>query len=73
MEVQPELVAIIRNSQVILSKLKSIKEGLSFSDLMVRTKLGEMDFYNAIGYLLKESRITFYNDKNMIRIKLRPE
>jgi hypothetical protein len=46
------------DSEIILSKLTLMKTCL-FYELMIATELNELDFYNAIGYLLKEQKIFF--------------
>ncbi|MGE0079632.1 MAG: hypothetical protein AB7S48_17360 [Bacteroidales bacterium] len=61
---------IILDSQKVLSILK-IRVDVGFLDLLLLSRLNEMDFYNACGYLLKENLVILYRDyKRTIRIKL---
>ena len=62
-------VMVIKSSGIILGKLNSVKAP-TFSELLFLTELDEMDFYIALGYLLKENKIVFLPVENCIRVLL---
>lgn len=62
-------VRVIKSAGIILGKLNSVKAP-TFSELLFLTELDEIDFYTAIGYLLKENKIVFLPVENSIRVLL---
>jgi hypothetical protein len=62
-------VMVIESTGIILKILNSV-QAPTFSELLLRTELDEMDFYIAIGYLLKENKIVFLPVENCIRVLL---
>jgi hypothetical protein len=59
---------IVCNAWKILEKLATCKE-TGFNDLQIRTKLDDMSFYMAVGYLMREEKVSIFMKNDIMKIR----
>lgn len=62
-------VTVIQSSGIILHIL-SMNIEMEFSELQLLSGLETENFFMSIGYLVKEDRVIFYHDGQMVKIRL---
>lgn len=62
-------VTVIQSSGIILNIL-SMKVEMELNELQLVSGLETENFFMSIGYLVKEDRVIFYNDGEMVIIRL---